>query len=119
LCLFYFCFVVAAFVCVFMTYSTSCCCHYKHMDPGYVCMYAWVWNLVCHPKNIVWGCLRTYCRWGGGASNAMLEKISWWGASWFVGLHFSASSLDDKLEVEVGGVGSTHEGDELIGLQHF
>jgi hypothetical protein len=29
MCLFY----------VFMTYSTSCCCHYKLKDPWNVCMY--------------------------------------------------------------------------------
>jgi hypothetical protein len=27
--------------CIFMTYSTSCCCHYKLMDPwsAYTCVY--------------------------------------------------------------------------------
>jgi hypothetical protein len=37
-----FSFVVAAFICmycIFMTYSTSCCCHYKLMDPWNVRMY--------------------------------------------------------------------------------
>jgi hypothetical protein len=43
------CFVVAAFIClfcIFMTYSTSCCCYYKLMDPwnvrAYVCMYVFL-----------------------------------------------------------------------------
>jgi hypothetical protein len=38
------CFVFAAFIfmfCIFMTYSTSCCCHYKLTDPCNVCMYVW------------------------------------------------------------------------------
>jgi hypothetical protein len=42
LCLCCFCFVVAAFICmfcIFMTYSTSCCGHYKLMDPWAVCTY--------------------------------------------------------------------------------
>jgi hypothetical protein len=41
-CLYCFCFVVAAFICmfcIFMTYSTFCCCHYKLKDPWNVCMY--------------------------------------------------------------------------------
>jgi hypothetical protein len=36
LCLCYFCFVLSAFICIFcifMTYSTSYCCHYKLKDP--------------------------------------------------------------------------------------
>jgi hypothetical protein len=36
-----FCFVVAPFIsvfCFFMTYSASCCCHYKLTDPRNMCM---------------------------------------------------------------------------------
>jgi hypothetical protein len=36
-----FCFVVAAFICmfcIFMTYSTSYCCCYKLIDPWNVCV---------------------------------------------------------------------------------
>jgi len=36
------CFVLSAFICmlcIFMTYSTSYCCHYKLKDPWNVCMY--------------------------------------------------------------------------------
>jgi hypothetical protein len=39
--LYCFCFVVAAFICmfcIFMTCSTYYCCHYKLMDPLYVCV---------------------------------------------------------------------------------
>jgi hypothetical protein len=42
----YLCFVVAAFICmfcIFMTYSTSCCCHYGLIDPWNVCMYVCIY----------------------------------------------------------------------------
>jgi hypothetical protein len=41
LCLCCFCFVLSAFacmLCIFMTYSTSYCCHYKLKDPWNVCV---------------------------------------------------------------------------------
>jgi hypothetical protein len=50
LLLWIFCFVVAAFICkfyIFMTYSTSYCCHYRLMDPRNVCKCVCVCVCVC------------------------------------------------------------------------
>jgi hypothetical protein len=44
------CFVVATFICmfcIFITYSTSYCCHYKLMDP-HVCACAHMRVCVCN-----------------------------------------------------------------------
>jgi ABC-type transport system involved in multi-copper enzyme maturation permease subunit len=58
-----FCFVVAAFICMFcsfMTYSTSYCCHYELKDPRCVC--------VCVRERAR---ARTYVREGGITSGAL------------------------------------------------
>jgi len=47
--LYCFCFVVAAFICmfcIFMTYSISSCRHYKLIDPCNVCMYVLLTNVM-------------------------------------------------------------------------
>jgi hypothetical protein len=56
LCLCCFCFVLSAFICmlcIFMTYSTSCCCHYKHKD---------TWNVRV--------CIQNFPDWPPGARTA-------------------------------------------------